>query len=622
MSKSCKKGVAPASCRWGNRGRVHHDVPYCVTRRGVVAVQVAVVMTTLVGLAALTVDVGVLYNTRADLQRTADAAALAAAAKLSDYSHGDPIPLARAAAADLVHRNKVFGKELKLGPGDVEFGRSVFNPQTGKYDLTPTERLPDAVRVRVRYTKDSVNGAAPLLFAQIFGVQEAEIGAKALAMMVPRDIAIVADLSASHNDDSELKHYPFTEVNLHEAWDAWPGGVDDVGNGVWDPQQIPPEWWNPQGEAPQAAGPAWGYFKKLGFGTESVSPGYDPVGDPGLVELPYHRNWSNAQLRQYLADRGYIGSEIDALMSGKYDKYGAYKYRVAAALGLAFWNSGHPGGLWERRGAPQGNRDNRVYSTELEWTERLVERTVSQSKSIWLDYINSYMKGRWSQLYQTNRDFRYRVGVKTFMSYLMERRFEHSKTPEFADTPAQPMQAVKDAVGHMVQYLDDLGTDDQLSLEIYGTVARHEVDLTMDVRQVSTRLIELQAGHYDGWTNMGGGVKRATKELTSNRARRVSGKMMILLTDGYANVNENGNTGDYPGGTAYALAQAQQAADAGILIFTVSVGANVQVSLMEQIAEIGSGEHFHAEGSIEEYSAQLEDIFRRLGAKRPIELIE
>ena len=51
----------------------------CNRRRAVVAVQVGIVLIVLLGFAALTVDVGTLYNTRNDLQRTADAAALAGA---------------------------------------------------------------------------------------------------------------------------------------------------------------------------------------------------------------------------------------------------------------------------------------------------------------------------------------------------------------------------------------------------------------------------------------------------------------------------------------------------------------------------------------------------------------
>ncbi len=47
--------------------------------RGIVAVQALLFPVVILGFAALTVDVGVMYNTRADLQRAADAATLAGA---------------------------------------------------------------------------------------------------------------------------------------------------------------------------------------------------------------------------------------------------------------------------------------------------------------------------------------------------------------------------------------------------------------------------------------------------------------------------------------------------------------------------------------------------------------
>ena len=66
---------------------------------------------------------------------------------------------------------------------------------------------------------------------------------------------------------------------------------------------------------------------------------------------------------------------------------------------------------------------------------------------------------------------------------------------------------------------------------------------------------------------------------------------------------------------------AEVAAAQGIRIFAVSVGVDSDTDLMEEIADIGHGEHFHAEGSIEEYSAELASIFQRLGGQRPVELI-
>lgn len=52
---------------------------YGTRRRGLVAVNVLVMLVTLLGFTALTIDTGAMYNTRADLQRTADACALAGA---------------------------------------------------------------------------------------------------------------------------------------------------------------------------------------------------------------------------------------------------------------------------------------------------------------------------------------------------------------------------------------------------------------------------------------------------------------------------------------------------------------------------------------------------------------
>ena len=95
----------------------------------------------------------------------------------------------------------------------------------------------------------------------------------------------------------------------------------------------------------------------------------------------------------------------------------------------------------------------------------------------------------------------------------------------------------------------------------------------------------------------------------------------LVLTDGVANIDENGRSST-SGGAAYALAMAQKAADLGIKIFAVSVGVGADQDLMKQIASIGNGEHFHAEGSIEDYSAGLADIFSTIGVRRSVTLIE
>ena len=598
-------------------------------RRAVVAIQVAVFAIVLVGFAALTLDIGAMYNTKSDLQRTADAAALAAAARLSQYEDGTPIDLARLVAQEFTEKNKVFGNTITIDPNsDVTFGRANFDSATNSFAFTPTELMPDAVEVRVRHTSDSVNGSVSLYFARVFGIAETQMSASALAIMVPRDIAIVADLSASHSDDSELYHYPLTEINLFEVWSALPGGADDVSAcaGVsCSPGQVCVGGTCTATGPSALAGPSWGYMDQLGFGTETVGPGFSPTTDPGLVYLPYNLNWTNAQLTAALTAQGYNAAERTAIMSKTQDTLGYWPYRTAVALGLANWDSGIAGGRWSLYGATVGNNNSTVGSNELAWTETILSNNTSASSTIWLDYINNYMNKTWSYMYLANSSLRYRFGVKTFTNYLMERRVQNSLTPELAGTPHQPMQAVKDAVDYMSHLIADMDSDDQLSLEIYGTTARHEVDLQHDALQIGTRILQMQAGHYNGWTNTGAGIYEGINELTGPRGRSSARKVIVLLTDGNANCDASNNCGstedDILIGNQYAIDAATDATAQGIRIIAVSVGADANTALMQQIADITSGEHFYASGTIDEYSAQLRDIFERISGSRSVELI-
>ncbi|MBU0717146.1 MAG: VWA domain-containing protein, partial [Planctomycetes bacterium] len=635
-------------------------------RPAVVLVFTLVMVVVLCGFAALTIDVGLMYNTRADLQRAADAAALAAAGSLSRLDMDDSADQAYDVARKLVEANPVLGRRVTVDEHtDITIGQAKYDPGTNSYDFTPTNSLADAVRVRVRQTDDSPNGPTSLLFARIFGKSSMNISAEAIAYLGPRDIALVADLSASENDDSELQHYKRTEINLYDVWAGLPSESDlspqtddlgftstvevtDNGDGTstvtialasdgsagtpalshltlglpegahemaaatatseggypievgTDPQTgvsgikfdetnlgedgvaqsetftfvIPNDQLAYLEVATKAGtladlseynlfpGPVWGYMEELGYGTINLDESYEPSADPGLIRLPYTQNWSNASLELHLANLGYSSDEIDAILSGAYDRNGAYPSRVAVALGLAYWNSGYPGGLWDERGVPAGqtgDRDARVEAGELEWVEPIFDRSITESKAIWFEFID-YVRNSRTTMVQANSGFQYRYGVKTFVNFLLESQTSAEATPELSETPSQPLQAIKDAVGFMAALIEDLDTNDQMSLEVYGETAVHEVDLTDEYQKVTERLAKMQAGHYDSWTNMGGGIATAITELTGDHARKMSQKVMILLTDGIANVNSHGGTNDYAGGRDYALAEAKRAA--------------------------------------------------------------
>ncbi len=588
--------------------------PQGFRRRGVVVVYTVVVLFVLVGFAALTLDLGAMYNERADLQDAADAAALAAAIALSETTGTDRVEQARQAAMKYVTENPAFSGRLAVDPNnDITFGRARWND--GVLTFTEDLDVPDSVRVRVALSEGSANGPMALYFARIFGMHSASVQAGATAMMTPRDMAIVVDVSGSTNFDSQLQHAELTEVNIYDVWDYLPGGFDDGVDSVWLASEVPAD----QG---QAQGPAWGYFKNLGFGTYTVDPSYSPTADSGLVKLTYNQDWSNTQLRNYLSARGYTNSELNAIMSRSFDSSGSYDKRVAVALGLAVWKSGKSGGMASTHGfGSGGDGDNNVESSELVWNETIMGRTANQSRDIWLDYINNYVAKSNSSMNSADSNYRYRFGVKTFVDYLQANRRTNAQTPELAGTPAQPLQAIKDAVGYLVEEFDAIESYDQLSLEIFATSGRHERDLSTDFNSVMQRLTEIQAGHYDGSTNIGGGIQKALDELGSDRARSTARKVIVLLTDGVANIGSSGQNSE-SAGADYALDMAQAALDQGYTIFAISVGAGADLELMEQIAEIGHGEHFHASGTIEEYSAALGEIFIEIGGRRQVELIE
>ena len=91
-------------------------------RRGVVVVQVAVVLTLLLGFVALTIDVGTMYNAKAELQLAADSAALAGAAVLLTESGVDP-EASISVAQSIAGAHQAAGGPVTLATGDIEIGR-------------------------------------------------------------------------------------------------------------------------------------------------------------------------------------------------------------------------------------------------------------------------------------------------------------------------------------------------------------------------------------------------------------------------------------------------------------------------------------------------------------------
>jgi len=154
--------------------------------------------------------------------------------------------------------------------------------------------------------------------------------------------------------------------------------------------------------------------------------------------------------------------------------------------------------------------------------------------------------------------------------------------------PFQPMADAKIAANAFIDVIDP--TYDQVGLVSYSTNATLAHELTDDFEAVKTKVDDMVA---DGYTNIGGAIYEATGELVSDGARPGATKVMLLLSDGIANVYDHtpcAVTG-CPQADAYALAAADAAADEDVTIFSISLGEGADQELMQDIASEGFYAH-------------------------------
>jgi len=587
----------------------------------------AISMTAIVGFAALSIDVGMVYNVRTELQRTADAAALAATAVLGDYSEGDPLTDARAKAAQFAALNQVAGSGIDLAQSDVVFGRAFIDEQTGKYVFQETDSSPNAVRVRVRRTSGSPSGALPTSFAKVLGIDSVDVAAQATAVLTPRDISFVLDLSTSHNDDSSLRSYKNIEIGNTEMWRSlWD---DQLGNPPLDPV------------TQQPMGPVLGNMSV--WGTATTGPGWDFANDAGLVRLRKGSSWTlqDSFVSATLSARGYgnyTSAERSVINSSADDGTTSYyRRRVLVALGIYRWKSGKAGGQ------AGGDGDNHIESGEIQVMVPYPNQVsnpvtghvkVGGSWDEFVDYVRSSSSSMCtynpSDQYYGDSGLQYRFGLKTWVDYLQEQEYGQTNSPGLANTRQQPWGAVSDAVHQCISIIDGLDSNDQVGLASYATYGYGPSQkpndmswLTENVDSILGLVNNLQPGMWTTNTNIAAGIDRGVDVLfDSSLARSNAAKVMLLLTDGIANTTRDGSDWDVDEAKQDTLDAATEAVAQGVRIYTISVGANADQQLMEDVATIGKGEHFHAEGDIAEYTAQLEDIFQKLGGKRPVVLIE
>lgn len=159
-------------------------------RRGFVLFMTALLMIVMLAFVAFAVDVGYLYTMRSQMQRSADAAAVAACWDLIDQQAGGQptnmnaaIANARGHAGQFAALNPVGNLAPNLAVSDVAVGYMASPSDPASTVDTSQTANANAVTVSVRRAND-MNGQVPLFFARVLGFQSLAMRADATAALV------------------------------------------------------------------------------------------------------------------------------------------------------------------------------------------------------------------------------------------------------------------------------------------------------------------------------------------------------------------------------------------------------------------------------------------------------
>jgi hypothetical protein len=269
-------------------------------KRGATAVIVVVTLPALLGFAALTVDVGLLQNAKADLQRAVDAAALAgASAYFSDTAlRKDDYELTqlvtgRSQAISL--QNPTLGRPTILEAADILVGRHDFDNPSGPLLYSGS---PNAVHATARRVQGGANGPVPFIFAPLWGVFHGDVTASARAATSDH----FAGLQIVENAYPVL--LPFTiDKDLWDdqvasgpdqfSYDDDNGTVDELADGISEAHLFPIKIW--------------------GEGQEYVPEDDEGAGNFGLVNIA---GSGSASQVGYQIENGISADEMEAEFGG------------------------------------------------------------------------------------------------------------------------------------------------------------------------------------------------------------------------------------------------------------------------------------------------------------------
>lgn len=147
---------------------------------------------------------------------------------------------------------------------------------------------------------------------------------------------------------------------------------------------------------------------------------------------------------------------------------------------------------------------------------------------------------------------------------------------------------------------------ERVSLVTYSDDAAIDQLLTETYTSLQTNLNQHTATFDGGGTNIASGISEgADSLLAANGGRAFAAKAILVMTDGQRTVG-----GD-------PVSAAKNAANQGLMVFTVTFSSEADQGLMQAVAAAGGGKHFHAEKR-----EDLLEVFRTIGAQLPTLIVK
>lgn len=198
-------------------------------------------------------------------------------------------------------------------------------------------------------------------------------------------------------------------------------------------------------------------------------------------------------------------------------------------------------------------------------------------------------------LTQSGNQYYYASGQDSdsFQDWAWEEHFDLGAPP---NTPWEDLEI---AVESFLSVLNGTVQSERVSLSSYSTSASMDLDLTSNYTSVLT---ELETLGPSGMTAIGSGMDASIPSLfDAAAARPLAAKTMIVMTDGMHNT-----------GTDPVTIATQIVAQYNVTIHSVTFSPGADQERMQEVAEIGGGQHYHAENG-----AELVEVFETIANNLP-----